>query len=410
MTLPVSTPCVLVHLDRLRRNFALLRERTALEPGNGAGAWPALMPVIKADAYGHGQRRCALNLIEAGAGALGLGPLGEVADLRSFLESQPGQKRVRLVALLGVHSAEEAEYAARHGITPLVSQFRQLDLLDRAARRIGLASLPLALKFNTGMSRLGFAPESLNELLEYLGDRPVLKPELAVSHLASADVPAEDAFSRCQFAALAGVYTRLRAAWPDLGWSLSNSAGFLAESPLFGTSSGLEGTATLASLPAQTRRPGLAVYGLDPFAGASRQGLAPGLLPVMEFCAPVMEVRELRPGDTVSYCRTYKAQKASRAAILRLGYSDCLPLRLSNQGQVVLRGRRAPIIGRVCMQMLAVGIDGIPGVQPGDMAFLLGGEGPAAISMAELAADWGSIPYEAMCVLGKNPKVYLDVE
>jgi len=120
----------------------------------------------------------------------------------------------------------------------------------------------------------------------------------------------------------------------------------------------------------------------------------------------VVEVRDLAPGQSVSYGRTFTAKRPLRAAIVAAGYADAYSRGLSNRGFMLVRGRRARVLGRVCMQLTAVDVSDVPDCAPGDRAYLLGGAGPDSIRPEDLAGWWGTIPYEVFCLLGLNERSY----
>ena len=181
----------------------------------------------------------------------------------------------------------------------------------------------------------------------------------------------------------------MKAVFPGLKTSLTNSPGLLCWPSYVG----------------DLARPGVTLYGGNPLHGTDRAKLGMGLLPVMEMAAPVLSVHPVVKGATVSYGCLYTAPKDIRAAVVGAGYADGYPRSLSMRGSVLIRGPRAPILGRVCMQMCIVDVTDIPGVEPGDTAYLLGGSGPLAIRPEELAEWWGTISYEVFCALGRNRRV-----
>jgi alanine racemase len=361
---------VRVDLDRLRRNYLSLH-RTG---GNA-------MPVVKSDAYGHGLEAVSHTLARAGALSLAVGTVAEGVKLR-----QAGYDG-RVICLLGAQDAPECRAVADHRLMPVVCRRDQLDMLAEAA---GATPQPVALKFDTGMARLGFAPAEAAGLAELLQAAPLV-PAMAMSHLATADDPDDEAFAREQETRFRAAWQPLQAHWPAIERSLANTAGLLA----------------YESMRLDSQRPGIGLYGANPLHGTTRQHLGEGLEPAMEVSAPVLQVRELQPGQTISYGRTYAAPSHRRVAIVAAGYADAYSRGLSSpDGQgaaMALHGRRAPVLGRVCMQMTGVDVTDIPETRAGDRAFLLGGPGQA-VTPEELAGWWGTIPYEVFCLLGLNPK------
>jgi alanine racemase len=155
------------------------------------------------------------------------------------------------------------------------------------------------------------------------------------------------------------------------------------------------------------QRPGIALYGADPFWGTAAQGRGPALEPAMEVLTRVYQVHDLRQGETISYGRTFTAGRDMRVAIIGAGYADAWSRGLSNRGLVLLHGLRAPVVGRVCMQMTAVDVTDVPQARAGDRVWLLGGPGENSIRSEELAQWWGTISYEVLCLLGLNRREYI---
>lgn len=343
-----------------------------------------LVAVVKADAYGHGLVPVAQALAQAGARRLAVGTVAEGVMLRQALP------HAQIIALLGVLDTRDARACQEHGIVPLVTQAEHWPLLRQAARQAA-RPLEVILKFDTGMGRLGFRPDEAGAVVAALQAAPMLRPVAVFSHLATADDPAAADFVAEQAALVRAIQADLAAAGLELPASLANSAGLLAH----------------PSTHFQIQRPGIALYGANPLAGTPWADRCPPLEPAMAVDAPILQVRELPAGASVSYGRTFRAPRPMRVAIVAAGYADAYSRGLSNRATMVVGGRRAPVLGRVCMQMTAVDVTDIPGVRPGDRAYLLGGPGAAAITAAELAAWWGTIPYEVFCLLGLNPRVFV---
>ncbi len=376
MTIVHNKLRVRVHLGRILDNYLLLRQ---------VGG-PGTIPVIKADAYGHGLGAVARTMAQAGANTMAVGTVDEAVWLWQLPFAE------RIVSLLGPQDQNEARAVWEHGLLPVVYRLDQLELLAKAAGNVGNRAAPLgiALKFDTGMSRLGFAESEVEELLSSLERMGMLSVEMAMSHLASADNPDEREFNLEQARRFTAILSRLRKAGHEPEASLVNSAGILA----------------YPELCLDAPRPGIALYGANPFHATTLEHLGRDLAPGMEAWAPVLQLRDLKQGDTVSYGRTFTATGDMRIAIVAAGYADSYSRGLSGQGSMLLHGKRAPILGRVCMQLTAVDVTKIPETKPGDQAYLLGGKGEYAIRPEELAAWWGTITYEVFCLLGLNQKEY----
>ena len=398
-----------VDLARIRANCRLLLSllpgpppaSTPCQPASSrhgadaypAAGWPSLMPVVKADAYGHGHIETAAALLEEGASFFASGSVQEAVLLRQGLagraRSAPG-----ILSLLGLVEPDDVALCLANGIIPLVHTPEQLALVAAVASECGPFVLPVALKCNTGMSRLGFDEAELPHVRERLRTLPV-RPVLAVSHLHSADEQDGREQARGQARVFARFLAALREDWPDVAASLGNSAGaFFA--------------ADIADIIGpHVCRPGLALYGCNPFHGTGFESLGSGLAPAMSVRAPILARRTLAPGDGIGYGHAYRAEKRVPVGIVGAGYSDCYARSLTNKGSMCIGGVRVPVIGRVAMQMTAVDLSALPeGIEPPRSAWLLGGPHAAAVSPEELAELWGTIPYEVFCLLGRNERAY----
>ncbi|MFP4071675.1 MAG: alanine racemase [Desulfovibrionales bacterium] len=360
-----------IHLATLCANYQFLQKQAA-QP----------IAVIKADAYGHGLKEVAAALVETGAREFAVGTAGEGALLREEFQGP-------IVALLGTMDKEDCRQVWEHDLIPLIHRPGQCREIAEAGPREG--TLRVALKFDTGMSRLGFSPEESAQVVQELEKCPNLKVDMVCSHLACADEPESEEFVRVQASRFRDLCRMIGSQGHRFRECLVNSAGILA----------------YPDLHLDAQRPGIALYGSNPFAGTAWEAKGKGLIPAMETVTTVVAVHELQKGRSISYGRTFTADRDMRVAIVAAGYADNYSRGLSNVGQVLVRGRRASILGRVCMQLTAVDVTAHPGVAPADPVHLLGGEGPEAISPEELASWWGTITYEVFCLLGQNRRVYL---
>jgi len=356
-----------IRLISARIDSQALRANLALLKGRASGA--RILAVIKANAYGHGLVPVALALGEADAFAVAR--IEEAAALRATGIVQP------IVLLEGVINAGQLAEAARLKLEMVVHEPAQIALLEefRGRHRFGLW-----LKVDTGMNRLGFRPEGFATAWARLQAlRPAPQILRAMTHLACADEPdsAQTAEQLQRFAALVRGL--------DAELSIANSAALL----------------TRVDTHVQWVRPGLALYGVSPFAGET--GLTRGLKPVMSLMSTVLAVREVPIGEYVGYGARWQAARASRVAILAGGYGDGLLRSLPSGTPIMIGGRRAPIVGRVSMDMLAVDITDLPPVIPGQPAQLWGGSLP----VEELAAAAGTIPYELLCGVSQRVPIEL---
>jgi alanine racemase len=363
-----------IRLRALVDNFGLIRAHA-----------PNPAPVIKSDAYGHGLQKTALALFAAGARTMAAGSVGEAAALK---ETVP---EAEVISLLGPIDAADYALVCERDIIPFAGSDEQLLKLEEAAVRAGVP-VRVALKFDTGMSRLGFAVEEAGAVADILDGLGGVRAVMAASHLATADDPSQDGYVEEQSELFEKALRALHARGLDVRGSLANSGA------IFGH----------PRTHHDLQRPGIALYGGNPFHGTAREPLGRGLVQGMDVVSRLVQVRTIPAGRTVSYGRTFTAPREMRVGIVAVGYADNYSRGLSSKGQMLLRGRRVDILGRVCMQLTAVDLGSVPEAAIGDEVHVLGGTGENAIRAEELAAWWGTITYEVFCLLGQNPREYVE--
>ena len=389
-----TRPCwVEIETDSLKDNFRFL---TRLAAGDAE-----LLPVVKADAYGHSLELCVPALVAAGAGWLGVTSVEEGIAVRGL------SRDVRVLILGGMIPGQGAA-AVRHGLTASVWEPAQLDDLEAAARSAGMraASLPLHVEIDTGMSRLGASLEALTPLLARFRPESPLKLEGVMTHLFAAD-EADQKASEEQLQRLDGALEQVEAAglYPD--WlNVGNSPALLG---------GLAGR--IAALAARhgmkaMLRPGIALYGVTP---RFEPGFEPGcnlaepaalaaarseLRPVLTWKSAVMSMRAVAAGAVVGYNGTFVATEPMRLALVAAGYADGLDRRLGNRFSLLLRGQRAPLVGRVSMDHTVLDVTEIDGVEAGDEVVLLGTQGGETITVYDHADASGTIPWEVFTRIG----------
>jgi alanine racemase len=338
----------------LRANLARVREAA---PGT------RVMAVVKANAYGHGLVPTASCL--ADADAFGVARLEEALALRG------ADIRTPIVLLEGVFDAEELAEAARHDLQIVVHDSAQIALLERA----GIPHrFVVWLKADTGMNRLGFPPGGFAAALARLTALgPRLREIRLLTHFACADsreaVMTSEQLGRFEALARDLPYAR----------SLANSAAVFAFPGAHG----------------DWVRPGLALYGVSPFAGT--QGASLGLVPAMRLLSTVISLRDVPAGQTVGYGSAWRAARDSRIAIVAAGYGDGLPWALSNGASVLVNRQLLPLAGRVSMDMIAVDVTGFP-ARIGDEVQLWGAELPVETQ----ARAAGTIPWELLCAVSQR--------
>ena len=365
-----------IELGAIRRNFGRM------------GQPQALMPVIKSDAYGHGLVPVARVLAEAGAQRFAVGTVSEGMALRD------AGLRQTIVPLLGALTDVDWQGAVMQGLTPVVGNF---DQLERAAAHCHAGrTLRVAIKCETGMGRLGFSEAELPQVIDRLRTTQGLEPVMVLSHFSCADVPEQEAYTQDQLRRFTAMSDALRGVFPEIKRSLCNTAGTIGR----------------PEAHFEICRPGISLYGGNPFTGTAWQdkGARLGLEWAMSVSAPIIEVREVAEGRSVSYGRLFTAQKTATVAVVAIGYATAFNRSLSTRTAMIINGRRVPQVGRVCMGMIMADVTGLPPVRVGDTAWLVGGPaepGQNPVTPQDIADTLGTISYEVLCLFGgMNPRVY----
>ena len=365
-----------IELGAIRRNFGRM------------GQPQALMPVIKSDAYGHGLVPVARVLAEAGAQRFAVGTVSEGMALRD------AGLRQTIVPLLGALTDVDWQGAVMQGLTPVVGNF---DQLERAAAHCHAGrTLRVAIKCETGMGRLGFSEAELPQVIDRLRTTQGLEPDMVLSHFSCADVPEQEAYTQDQVRRFTAMSDALRGVFPEIKRSLCNTAGTIGR----------------PEAHFEICRPGISLYGGNPFTGTAWQdkGARLGLEWAMSVSAPIIEVREVAEGRSVSYGRLFTAQKPATVAVVAIGYATAFNRSLSTRTAMIINGRRVPQVGRVCMGMIMADVTGLPPVRVGDTAWLVGGPaepGQTPVTPQDIADTLGTISYEVLCLFGgMNPRVY----
>lgn len=371
-----------VSLPNLRYNFRAIRDYV--------GPNVTVCAVVKAYAYGHGAVECSRALEEEGATWLGVTSLDEAIPLR-----EEGIE-TRILLMTGFWRGEEEEIV-RLGLTPTIWEIGQIELLEKAASRVGVAQHAIHLKIDTGMGRLGATLEELPPVLAALKAASHLKLEGVATHLASSEVlDAPSVTEQLEDFEDARHLLREYGFDPPLVHTANTSA----------VISHHESWNTMV-------RPGLALYGYYlPFERAGRtvtgRGLKLPLKPVLTWKTRILSVREMRAGQALGYGGTYVTKAPARIAVLPVGYADGLNRGLSSGGRVIVREHYAPIVGRISMDLTLVDVTGIPGVAIADEVVLLGSDDVLNVDAREHAELAHTIPYEILCSISKRvPRKYL---
>jgi len=369
---PPITNYAIVDLDAIAHNVAALKTKV----GDSTELWA----VVKANAYGHGAAPVARVALAAGASRLAVARIAEGVELRQAGIQAP-------ILVMGYHLPSEATAAVANDLIMTVNDEAFVRALNAHARDAGKI-MPVHVKVDTGMSRFGRMPDGLLPFLEKLTRYSHLELEGLWTHFATADHADKD-FTRQQFAIFRYVAFMASERFDIPYLHAANSAAIL----------------DLPETYLDAVRPGIGIYGLYP----SREVNANlTLRPALTLISHVGRVRTLPPGASVSYGRTFIADRHMTVALLPIGYGDGVHRLLSNRGQVLIRGQRAPIIGRVCMDNIMVDVTHIPDVQKGDQAVLIGPQGNDRISAEEMAAWAQTINYEVTTgLLPRSTRVFV---
>jgi alanine racemase len=361
----------IVRLDALEHNLRAIQAMLRREAPVSSPP-PDVIAVVKANAYGHGATTVGPALEQAGASMLACADIEEGVLLRRAGVTRP-------ILIFGALSVSDLDGVFDHDLTPTVSTPAAARALEQAAARRNVR-LVCHLKVDTGMNRLGFRHDNLRRTMPDVLASAHLDIRTVYTHFATAD-DAESPFLEEQ-------RTRFERSLAALG------------------AMGLRGVrrhaANSAALLRDTRtwydavRPGLLLYGIvpPPLAAADLD-----LRPALSLVSRIVAVKGLRPGEGTGYGLRWRADGARTIAIVPAGYADGLDTRLGNRGVVLVRGRRVPIVGSVCMDMIMIDVTGLE-VAPGDDVVLVGDQGGDSITAREIAASIGTIPWEIVCRLG----------
>lgn len=376
MTRVVRQTRARVDLAALARNYAAIDAFVRADP---VAPTPRVMPVVKANAYGHGAARVARALEAAGAPMLAVADIEEGIAIREAGVTAP-------ILVFGALSISDVAGVFVHRLTPTVSSPWAARTLADAARARE-TRLACHLKIDTGMHRLGFRHDNLARTLPPIFASPHLHIEAVYTHFATADDHEHPLFEqqRSRFASARAAMQRLGLAGATA--HAANSAALLRDTRVW----------------FDAVRPGLLLYGVVPPPVATTLVLEP----VLSLRSRVVAVKQIRATESVGYGGRYVADGPRTLAVIPAGYADGLDLRLGGRGHVLIRGRRAPIVGSVCMDMLTVDVTGLD-IEPGDEAVFIGSQGDERIDVREMAAAIGTIPWEVLCRIGTRiERVYV---
>ncbi len=367
-----QTTAAEVDLGALAYNYRQLRRLAA----------PSVkfLAVVKADAYGHGAVPVAKRVEELGADFLGVARVQEAVELRNGGIKKP------ILVLSGVYQ-EEIEEVLAHQLTPLVYRLEIAEALSAAAVKKGI-KVPVHIKVDTGMGRIGVLAEEAPAFASRVRKFENLEIEGIASHLSTAD-EGDSTFAEEQLKRFSRIIGEMNKLAIDPSYChIANSA-------------------ALVNLPAahfNLVRPGIMLYGAYPSPSLKEKV---SLRQVMSWKSRIADLKRLSAGYPISYGRTFVTQRPSFIAAIPVGYADGYNRLFSNRGEVLIKGMRAPVVGRVCMDWTMVDVTAIAGVEVGDEAVLMGNQGGQEITPEEMGGWSGTIAYEILCSVGKRvPRIY----
>ncbi|MDR2484530.1 MAG: alanine racemase [Treponema sp.] len=364
----------LIHLDRLTKNIAAVRRRIGPEP--------LICIPVKADGYGHGASAIAEAGIHAGASFLAVATVQEGAELREAGIAAP-------VLLFSCPLPEELDEMIAYKLTPFIPDKEVAAAMGAAAAKAG-AALPVHIKIDTGMGRVGCRPEEAAGLALYIASLKALRYEGTATHLAIADSAAQDAIraAKKQLARFNEALEAIKKTGLDTGivHAANSGATLLHEDAYF-----------------NMVRPGILLYGYPPSEELSALAQTE---PVMELVSSIVFIKKVKKGEAVSYGGTWVAPEDRIIGTIPLGYGDGLPRRLSGDFQVLINGKLYPLAGRICMDQCMVDLGPAADVNRWDKVTVFGGS-EGAFSAGDIASKLNTIPYEITCNINKRvPRVY----
>ena len=361
---------VKIDLDILQRNFEAVRRKAGVP----------VMAVVKADAYGHGAVQVA-RLLQESCAFFGVSSIHEALELRQAGLTTP-------ILILGQTPASAFPIAVRQGIRPTIFRYEGAKALSDAAVEAGIEA-PFHFAVDTGMSRLGFqVTEEDADLCAEIAKLPGLYAEGLFSHFATADCAdlsrayeQEECFIRFdRMLKERGIQIPIR--------HLDNSAGILNFDSRY-----------------EMVRCGIATYGMYPSGEVNSKDVA--LQPALQWVSRVVNLRQLPAGREISYGGTYVTTRPTLVATIPVGYADGYRRSLSGKFYVLIRGQKAPILGRICMDQMMVDVTDIPDIQQSDRVILVGTSGSETITMEQIAEAAGSFHYEFVCGISRRvPRAY----
>lgn len=370
-SVPLRASWVEVNLNALEHNARRL----------AAIAAPAeLMAMVKANAYGHGAIPCAQAALRGGAKWLGVYTIGEGIELRQAGITAP-------ILVVGPTMPEFARAGVEHDLTLTIFAMETARAISDAAGKLNIGAR-VHIKIDTGMARLGVFPEHALDFARAVRELPHIDIDGVFTHFAMSDTPDAfgvtgwgNAYTQQQLEKFRGVIAALENA------GIAPRYRHCANSPA---------TVHLAEARFNLVRAGILLYGLDPSPEMPRP---PDFIPALSFKTKIAVVKEIPVGTYVSYGCTFRAERPTRIAVIMVGYADGFRRKPNNYGAVLIRGKRAPIAGRVCMDQTMIDVTDIADAQAGDVVVLIGRQGPEEIRAEEVGEKLGTNNYETIATI-----------
>ncbi len=358
-----------INLSAIRENFRRVKNKVGRRK---------VLVAVKADAYGHGIYEISRTLEKEGVDFLGIARWEEGAELREKGIKKP-------ILMLGAFLPEDTKKLLEYNITPSLTSEELVSYLEREAKSKN-KKIPVHINVDTGMGRVGLKPDKVEKVVREVLDSPNLFLEGIYTHFPSADE--EEEFTRLQINTFNILTSNLRVSIPIK--HLANSAGVL----------------NFPESYSDMVRAGIMIYGYYP---SLRVRKSVPLIPSLTWKTKVLSIKKVEKNTSISYGRTYFTEKKCKILTLGVGYGDGYPRSLSNKGEVILKGRRYPVVGRVCMDQVMVEVEIDTPVKVGDEATIIGKEGGEEIKVEEVARKIDTIPHEVVSIIGRRVKrIYRD--
>lgn len=357
----MRSTCAIIDFKNILHNLLLLKSRLSKNV--------KICPVVKANAYGHG-------LVEVSRAIEDKCDFLAVFTVEEALLLKMNNIRKNII-VMGGFLEDEAESIIEHNFIPFVFEKNQLKILERAGHSRG-KTVEVFLKFDTGMGRLGFFERDLDDVMNFIGNSKVIKLKGISSHFAYSDLKNMECIAE-QLKAFEGIKRKLSSFKDgELIYTIANSAG----------------TLTLKESHYDMVRPGISLYGVSPFSEEREEARL--LKPALSLITRILSIKRFPAGRGISYSHTFITRRESIIGIIPIGYADGFWRMESNRGIVLVKGKRCPVVGNVCMDLTMIDLTDVPGAQPGDKVTIIGEDGDEKITVHEVARRLGTISYEVL--------------